>query len=417
MFLEVSAFHSHTGAMNVLAWLLVSLISIDADQKLRSGEDPQTPERTVSPSFRPTSSLFDFTKFLRELRNEASRNSPSLRELRDQDAIKVLREQDDWVEVDVTSAEGIEFRGWLEKRQPSSFTRPERKVSIIQDKDPEEAALPIRSEKFRWFWESNWSERGEWGLPLGIQNIRLQQTGVTPQNERVSIPGFQFSSFSMGGFFRVAIFETYVHRFRSQLRLEGAYHWGIYQVRFASNFDPIEVAGDAYRLQTHRYHAQVWQDIRWMMSSSIAITPAVGLGYLYFESMPQLKKTSAGDVIFNRNSLWSGLAGFRLQFDWAEKVRLSSSAYLPWMSGVSESPESYAGSSEKTHLRRTSWMPFYQIEADYRWSPSWSTGIAFNTLGFKARHPGPTKRVDQIYETADLSFLNREVLLNLKFQF
>lgn len=406
--------------MSCIYFLLLNLFFVDSNSEvifeLPLQEAPF--ESTSKESdFKPQASTFEPDRFFEDLRAAPNLEAATLLKLNSRYQISVLREEGDWIEVDVLSPENFEFRGWIKKRSIPA-TPPVREISVIQkEKDGEEEVSPIASEKFRWFWEADWNDRGEWSLPLGIQNIRLSQTGETEADGSVSIPGYQFSGFSFGSGIRFSIFETYWRSYRSRLQVEASYQWGFYQVRFASNFDPIDVAGDAYNLQTHRYQTHLWQNMRFLLGSSFSVTPALGLGYLYFESAPQLKRTNAGDIIFTENSLSAFVMSLRAGLNWKEKIYILSSLHLPLFSTVTETPESFSGSGDRTLLKRSSFPLFIQLETDYRWSPAWSTGLKASYLNFKAAHAGPTKRVDQIYNSAKLQFSNWELLLNLKFFF
>ncbi|MGA0164781.1 MAG: hypothetical protein ACO3LE_11175, partial [Bdellovibrionota bacterium] len=350
--------------MSCLYFLLLNLFFVDSNSEvifelpIQEAPSESTPKEN---DFKPQASLFEPDQFFEELRAAPDLEAAFLLKLNSRYQIIVLREEGDWIEVDALSPENFEFRGWIKKRAIPAAP-PVREISVIQ-KEKEEAS-PIESEKFRWFWEADWNDRGEWGLPLGIQNIRLSQTGETEEDGSVLIPGYQFSGFSLGSSLRFSIFETYWRSYRSRLQVEASYQWGFYQVRFASNFDPIDVAGDAYNLQTHRYQTHLWQDMRFLLGSSFVVTPALGFGYLYFESAPQLKRTDVGDIIFTENSLSAFLMSLRAQLNWKDKIYILPSLHLPLFSTVTETPESFSGSGDRTLLKRKSFPLFIQLETD-----------------------------------------------------
>lgn len=380
----------------ILIWLLFPFLVI-----------AQTPEALRA--FQPQ-------KWISDLKSEPRDDAPNLRKLQPEDQIHVLRSQGLWYEVDLVTNSGLEFRGWIKGDLPQELMPGENKVSITNVMKEEES--PLKSKRFRWFWDRAWDERAYFNFQPGVQILKHNITGVDPSDKDVVIPGYNFTGLHLETATAFYLMKTQIKRLPIKWSLELDYAFGFFQVRFASNFNPIDVAGDAYRIQTHRLQLDSWIETKFNIKSSFSLEPGISLGYFFFEDAPDLKRTTNGDLIFTQIGMSALSLGIRNRFGWKDKVFITPRWNFFFLSDFKEYPNLYVGprSSENSVAKNGSPL-FFQILGEYRWTKSWSTILDLSYLQLFAKHKGPSRRIDVIYTDVEMELRQLKASLGLQFRY
>lgn len=348
----------------------------------------------------------------RELRVSPSLESPVLRSLSDEDQIIVLRSYQDWYEVDVTTTQGLEFRGWVRGGLPKEKQKKPAIKSAVEI-EAKKKTNPLRSTRYRWFWTGKAEETFSLLLGVGYQGINYDPSGVPDgSTDRVNIPGYNFGGFELDVDVDFVILETKFANRSFRWLWSTDYRWGNFQVRFASNFSAGEVAGSAYSIITQRLLYENRVDYRVLRFKGGFFRPSFGLGLFYFEVAPELRRTNQDNVIFTELQSFGMLTslGFDLHFLEDYRVHLGGGTVL--LQSLSETPK------EGTETLESSGVPILvRGSFGYQLSDRWSTELRADYFQFSGKQAGASRRIDTNYTDLKFDFSSLSVSAGARVHF
>jgi len=329
---------------------------------------------------KPTTALSGY------LRTQPDDQSPAFRELQATDKVRILRSEGAWYEVDVTSEKGIDFRGWVKGE-----LAPERKVIENPSEVMKAPKLnPLRSDRFFWFWSGDVEETAQISLFLGAENLNYKPKG-TPTGAVKSISGYNFFGFSLGGEASLTILETEMLRREFRWIVDGAYHYGFFQVAFGNSPSlPGEIQGVSYRIHTQQFEIATKAEWRVSTWNQGFLRARIGAGYALYDDSPDLKRTSRGNVVFSQISFSGIISPIELETQFKNNYRILVGFTPLWLPSVSENPDA----SATGNLKPDGLMWKAKTRFQYRVSPLVSLDAGADYFSGSAKHPGTSRRID-----------------------
>ncbi len=300
------------------------LFFVTQSQPAPAGETPQTasplpPVTQQWQSYRPP----EGTSLNRSLRSSPSEEAPVLRLLLETDRITYLRTEGLWYEVDLKTAEGLEFKGWVKG------TLPSERVAPTPPPPPTERAQgpnPLNTKGIVWFWQPEATDVAHLTFGTGIQNIDFSMAGRTASGTAVSVPPqYSFNGWNLGLKSEFFVLATQVKEFKLKSLLRAQYSYGFYSVSFAGAFSQIpeiaEVAGAGYQINTHLFSFEGLTRMRvtsWARKN-FDTEIGLGLGFFYYDVAPDLDAlegaTYTGQLIFTDTTFSAVMIPIEFKFD------------------------------------------------------------------------------------------------------
>jgi len=320
------------------------------------------------------------------LHTQADDQSPAFRELKPTDRVRILRSEGVWYEVDVTSEKGIDFRGWVKGELAPERKEIENPGEIM--KAPKQN--PLRSDRFFWFWSGDIEETAQVSFFLGGENLSFSPKG-TPTGGVKSISGYKFFGFSLGTEAALSILETELFNREFRWILDGAYHYGFFQVAFGNSPSlPGEIQGVSYRIHTQQFEIATKAELRLMRWSQGFLKARLGAGFFLFDDSPDLKRTNRGNVVFSQISFSGIISPLELEAQFKNNYRILFSFSPLWLPSVSENPDASATGNLKSD--GLNWRAKSRFQ--YRFSPLVSFDGGADYFSATAKHPGSSRRID-----------------------
>lgn len=336
-------------------------------------------------------------------------NSPKFREIAPTDRVVILRSQGEWYEVDVTSATGLEFRGWVRGGLAPERIAPVKSVESFKPAK----ANPLKSDRFLWFWSGEIEEKAELAFLLGTESLRYKPTG-TPLGPVTRISGYNFWGLSFGGNAQLTLLETQFWNREFRWLLKGNYHYALFQVAFGNSPDlPGEIQGASYRIQTHKFEILSMAELRPFVWSGGFLRTRMGAGYLSIDDSPDLRRTNRGNVVFSQIGFSGIVSPVEFEAQFAERYRGLLSFSPVWLPSVTESPDASATNDLKT--TGLHWLA--KVYLQYRINHSLSVQGGAEYFSGKAKHPGESRRIDQLFEDVKIDFTSMRLVAGLGLHF
>jgi len=259
------------------------------------------------------------TTLQRSLRISPHDGAPSLREIQSTDRVVYLRTQGPWYEVDLRTAEGLEYRGWLKGELPVERTPPPPPPPMAQKP---EMPNPLLSDEIIWFWDKRADSFGSLKFSSGFQNIQYSLSGLDNTGSRINVPpGYNFFgwNFSLAGEF-IPLQTNLLSRLLYPV-IRGTYSFGFHRVSFSNPFPTVpEVAGKGYQINTNTYSIEGLTRFQALRFARGDLTIGLGIGFYFHEMAPDLEPIDggafAGQVVFS-DTTFSSLTiplEFRVRF-------------------------------------------------------------------------------------------------------
>jgi len=291
------------------------------------------------------------TSLSRSLKAQPNDQATELRQLKDSDRVNYLRTDTDWYEVDVHTAEGLDFRGWLKGSLPQ-----ERKLLEAQPiKSLEEKPTgpnPLDSKSITWFWDNKNQDRGSLRLLLGAQNLSFELSGLNSSGDRQGIaPGYDFFGLGLnfGGEFIPLQTKILGRAFQAVLR--GDFEYGLHRVSFSNPFPQIpEIAGQGYEISSQMWSIEGLGRMLLKEFDRGSFEFGLGLGFLYYAISPDLSPVQGGvydgQLVFFDNVVSALTIPVEFRFKFLDKFSIQPRFRVLLLSNYSENVANQSAKSE-----------------------------------------------------------------------
>lgn len=322
-------------------------------------------------------------------------DSPAIRELKETDRVTVLRSMDDWFEVDVESAEGLIFRGWVKGQLPEERKAPPPPELLPEGKAAKPQDYFIRKD-FSWFFTGGIEQAFQIRLGAGLQSLKTSWKGRfdTPDPSNPNPPSSSLTGIDahLGLNLDILQWQNKWGQWTSGSRVD--YHLGHYQVNFASDASiPVELRGDAYKVRTHRLNADLFQRLKRPLNSKWAYHIEAGLGAFYFESSPDLREGTNEEVIFTQLDMTSPLLRLQLALYRGDQWKFSADTGILILPFWSETPSDLSPND----LSRSGIPLWLRLNTEYSISSMFGVFGMLEGLSLKASEAGPSSRNNASY--------------------
>jgi hypothetical protein len=354
-------------------------------------------------ALKPEQSLSGF------LHTGPSEETPKFRELQPTDQIRILRNEGEWYEVDVTSEKGVDFRGWVKGGLPTERKKP----TLGEEQLKAEKLNPLKSDRYLWFWSGEVEETARLGLLFGTENINYSPKG-TPAGAVEKVSGYNFWGFSLGAEASLTLLETQIYRKEFRWLLDGNYQYGFFQVAFGNSPAlPGDIQGASYRIHSQKFQIESKGEFRLTRWNRGFLRAKFGGGYLSYDDSPDLRRTSQGNVVFTQMSLTGLTTPLEFEAQFANNYRGGLYFTPLWLPTVSESPDASAINDLKSS--GLNWMT--RVFFQYRWTERFSLQAQGEYFKGSAKHPGRSRRINADFDDVkiDLTSLRMMAGVNLHF--
>jgi len=399
-------FTMHLLATAASALALVAQLPSEAPRIPSSGPVSATPGTGLTPLRPEQNSLVGS-----DLRSEPSDQATSLKKIALDDQITFLRSQGPWYEVDLKSAEGLEFRGWV-KADLAAARRLAEPVPIVQKT---KEVKPLTSERYVLFWDKRAKERGSLKVSSGLQQISYSLSGVVSGGQRQNIsPGYDFygGHFALEGEFRPVTFAL-----GSSLELNpmirGSYAYGLHRVSFSNPFTDVpEISGQAYSIDTHSFLVEGYGSLSRAFSDSLKLLLKPGLGFFYHEVSPDLDPIPGGsELVFVEQVTTALTLPVELSAQFVSTF-YSSLLFRPLLfRSFRETPEV----SPNIKLSGFSWMASALV--GWRFNQAFALELGADLMDLKAKGSGSASRLGKNFQDGEVKTKLRKAHLGIRWIF
>lgn len=345
-----------------------------------------------------------------------------LRQLQPTDSIQVLRSQNDWFEVDLTTQEGLQFRGWLKGGLPIERQVQAKPQEPAPQQDRQASRKPLRSERFKWVWFGEIDDAFSLGVYGGFQKLRFTTTGlqtVGDESSRIAAPGFDFNGFDLGGQLRFTLMSTEVGG--RELRWENlaAYSYGLFSVSFGTgslgdgSTIPAELQGVGYSIATQRFKFFSGADYQVLKNQQFSLHGLFDLGMLFFESAPDLRRTDQGNIVFTQLELLYFAPRLGLATNFRERFTLDVRAAPLFIGSVKEQPVP----TGENQMEAQGIGLFIDALASYRINDHWSATLGVEWIKAKGKKTGTSNRINETYTNLEAAISNQKFLAGITTHF
>ena len=351
------------------------------------------------------------TKVSDKLRLEPNDDAVLLREIKPTDKLSVLRSNDNWYEIDVTTPEGLTFRGWV-KGVIAAERLPPPPPPPAPMTEPKPS--PFESSKYLWFWSDQIKEKGSLVLQLGMQDLTYSLNGIQ-SGTRSSVYKSDFLGIAIGARASFTLLETRLFDDPFFVVLEGSYHYALSRLSFSAGFEVPEVAGKGYEITVNTYSGDLMAKYRFIQQPSFSLQAGLGVGYYYHEIAPDLEPIQGGTYNGKLIFVQTSFGGFILPFV------IEGTAWENFSFGVRISPIFFADLSEsglQTPKLKSSGLPMVvSANLGYRLNKYFSMEVEGEQLKISGTSTGTGERLNKTYTDAHLSTTYQRAYLGFRFHF
>lgn len=324
-----------------------------------------------------------------KLHSSPDEQSSSYREIQADDKVEVLRSQGPWFEVDVTSAQGFQFRGWVKSE---ALPMPQKDLPELDRAAPSSAQRSaLDSEKYFWIGSDRIEEKFSLAIQVGFTNLTNSIAG-TPSSGTNSPIDYSFNGFSLLVDSDLVLLETPAWGPEFRWLLDLRYRFAFFQVEFGNAAAiPVDIRGAGYNVRNQNLRFVTRSDFRVAYWRSGFYRVGLGAGFFFSEIAPDLKRTQLGNVVFTSLTWMGPLLQLDHQIQFFDRFRVSNTFGVVLFPSVSESPDVDVSGS----LKNSGFPLYFSGKFEYRWTRFFSLQGSGEYLLAAAKHSGESTRVNQ----------------------